>query len=157
MKKYVLSVMLTLSVLCSLMVPAFAAAPQEPVAPMDNLITVQTKTLSAGQEGARAGTEFIGVSKLGSYYPTRTLQLYTNLSTTGSGRTVLMGLATYDAINGTYGQAVGLNQAKYVSLKTSVYLNPTLDNGKTYYTYMYNATGGTVTGTLTWYRVDGLS
>ena len=171
MKKNMVAMILALGLLCSVSVSAFATEEarnystenQETVesthSPMtrDAKTTLQTVTLKAGVKGYASGTQYTGTPFYGSNIPKGVLFYVTNLSTTGSKTTVPMGLALYDSINGMFYQEVGAKLLVNMSMKDSSYAYPNLSSNKKYYPYLNNNTGGGLSGTATWYRVDSLS
>lgn len=118
---------------------------------------LQTAQLKAGDSGSRAGTEYTGVPFYGRDIPTRTLYYSTNLSTQGSASTVTIGVALYNSTNGIFYQEVGAKHTVNMKLNGTSYGTPKLSDNKRYYPYLLNTTGGTLTGTAKWYRVEGLS
>lgn len=178
MKKKVTSMLLGVALMFTLLVPAVAAEPEEqwamdyeekvqeagePIESLgvsvarDAMRLLQTAQLKAGDDGSRTDTAYTGEPFYGRDIPTRTLYYSTNLSTKGSASKVIMGVALYDSINGNFYQEVGAKHTVNMKLNGTSYGTPKLSDNKKYYPYLLNTTGGTLTGTAKWYRVEGLS
>ncbi len=136
-------------------IPDDAEIPESTHSPMlfDLKTTLQSYTFS----GLNNGYEYIWSGKTyhASDFPTKTLYYTTNLTTTGGGSTVNVGLATYSYNTGVFG--VDASTVTRMGLRDSSYGWPKLDNSGSYRVCLQNKTGGVVRGNTTWYRVDRLS
>lgn len=166
MKKFMVSMMLTLSMLCTLIVPALAVEgrPMTGTPLEDSEVaqsthshmpyTAMTRLHSYKFSGLNAGYEYIygGAVYTASSFPTKALYYTTDLTTTGSKSTVQVGLAVLYPELDNYG--VSTKTVTAMNLKDSSYAWPTLEDGKKYKVCIMNNTGGVVRGTVVWYRVD---
>lgn len=172
MKKIVISMVLTLSLLCSIVVPAFAVTMEDGEA-----IVVDNYDEEGIQESTHSPMPYNVLTTIGTFssglmnnhtaaystqsyrytdFPTKTLFYSCNLTTSGNGSTIRMGLGCYSDNLGAY-YMEGADSVK-MNLKDSTYAWPTLiKKGEKYKPCMENKTGGVVQGTASWYRVDRIS
>ena len=154
---------LSLCLAATMIIPAFAteiptvegsteeiAASTHSPMPRDeltNIYTVKFTGFNPGYSWYREQEKFKG-----SYIPTKVLTYNTNLTTTGSGKTVKVGLGYFKWLEDT-----PRNSCVTMDLRDSSYATPTLENNTEYFPYVENTTGGVVKGSVSWYRVDRLS
>lgn len=169
MKKRFTTLALAMILACSLAIPAGAIAteqedtdvspitvdiPEEDVSSIsDSVMPLMTTNLlhSRTFSGLNAGYDYQWSEKTfkGSDFSTGTFYFTTNLTTSGSKRTVNVGFAEYSSINDNFG--ISANQVKQMGLKDSKYFTPkTLKSNGKYQLVLQNETGGVVKGTAQW-------
>lgn len=169
MKKRFTTMALAMILACSLAIPAGAATTEQedtdmspitvdiqeedissisdPVMPLMTTNLLHSKTFT----GLNAGYDYrwSGKTFKGSDFSTGTFYFTTNLTASGSKRTVNVGFAEYSSANDNFG--ISADQVKQMGLKDSKYFTPgsLKSNGK-YQLVLQNKTSGVVTGTAQW-------
>lgn len=167
MKKLFTSILLAVALLCALAIPAFAVVEEEnmdirPISvdlneedipegsdfPMPRMSEVllhsyQLSELNNGREYIWSGKTFSGKE-----FPKKVLHYATDLTTTGSGTTVNVGLATYFWQMDGFG--VSADTVTKTGLHAGAYGYPNIQSEQKYRLCIQNKTGGVIRGLVRW-------